>query len=77
MTTLNPVVAAGMVTALVESWIRKPKVSDLENLRFDITTVRGWFRNPATRILLVFFFTNLGAAIGTWVAGFKIYGALS
>ncbi len=77
MTTLNPVVAAGMVTALVESWIRKPKVSDLENLRFDITTVKGWFRNPATRILLVFFFTNLGAAIGTWVAGFKIYGALS
>jgi pheromone shutdown protein TraB len=76
MTTLNPVVAAGMVTGLVESWIRKPRVSDLENLRFDITSVKGWFRNPATRILLVFFFTNLGAAIGTWVAGFQIYDAL-
>jgi pheromone shutdown protein TraB len=66
-----------MVTGLVESWIRKPRVSDLENLRFDITTVRGWFRNPATRILLVFFFSNLGSAIGTWVAGFRIFGALS
>jgi pheromone shutdown-related protein TraB len=77
LTTLNPVVAAGMVTGLVESWVRKPRVSDLENLRFDITTVKGWFRNPATRILLVFFFTNLGAAIGTWVAGFQIYDALS
>jgi pheromone shutdown-related protein TraB len=76
LTTLNPVVAAGMVTGLVESWVRKPRVSDLENLRFDITTVKGWFRNPATRILLVFFFTNLGAAIGTWVAGFQIYDAL-
>jgi pheromone shutdown-related protein TraB len=77
ITSLNPTIAAGMVTGLVESWIRKPRVSDLENLRFDITTVRGWFRNPATRILLVFFLSNLGSAIGTWVAGFRIFGALS
>jgi pheromone shutdown-related protein TraB len=77
LTSLNPTIAAGMVTGLVESWLRKPLVSDLENLRFDITTVKGWFRNPATRILLVFFLSNLGSAIGTWVAGFKIFGALS
>lgn len=77
LTSLNPTIAAGMVTGLVESWLRKPRVSDLENLRFDITTVKGWFRNPATRILLVFFLSNLGSAIGTWVAGFKIFGALS
>jgi pheromone shutdown-related protein TraB len=77
ITTLNPAIAVGMVSGLVEAWIRKPRVSDLENLRFDITTLKGWFRNPATRILLVFFLSNLGAAIGTWVAGFKIFGALS
>jgi pheromone shutdown-related protein TraB len=77
ITSLNPTIAAGMVTGLVESWLRKPRVSDLENLRFDITTLKGWFRNPATRILLVFFLSNLGSAIGTWVAGFRIFGALS
>ncbi len=77
ITSLNPTIAAGMVTGLVESWLRKPRISDLENLRFDITTLKGWFRNPATRILLVFFLSNLGSAIGTWVAGFKIFGALS
>jgi pheromone shutdown-related protein TraB len=77
ITSLNPTIAAGMVTGLVESWLRKPRVTDLENLRFDITTLKGWFRNPATRILLVFFLSNLGSAIGTWVAGFKIFGALS
>jgi pheromone shutdown-related protein TraB len=77
ITSLNPTIAAGMVTGLVESWLRKPRVSDLENLRFDITTIKGWFRNPATRILLVFFLSNLGSAIGTWVAGFRIFGALS
>ena len=77
LTSLNPTIAAGMVTGLVESWLRKPRVSDLENLRFDITSLKGWFRNPATRILLVFFLSNLGSAIGTWVAGFKIIEALS
>ncbi len=77
LTSLNPAVAAGMVTGLVESWIRKPKVSDLERLRDDATTLKGWFKNPATRILLVFFFSNLGSAIGTWVAGFQIFDALS
>jgi pheromone shutdown-related protein TraB len=77
LTSLNPTIAAGMVTGLVESWLRKPKVADLERLHLDITTVKGWFNNPATRILLVFFFTNLGSAIGTWVAGFKIFEALA
>jgi len=77
VTSLNPTIAAGMVTGLIESWLRKPRVSDLENLRFDITTLSGWFRNPATRILLVFFLSNLGSAVGTWVAGFRIFGALS
>ena len=77
LTSLNPVIAAGMVTGVVESWLRKPKVSDLERLRDDATTLKGWFKNPATRILMVFFFSNLGSAIGTWVAGFQIFGALS
>lgn len=77
LTSLNPAVAAGMVTGLVESALRKPKVSDLEKLRDDVTSIKGWFKNPATRILLVFFFSNLGSAIGTWVAGFQIFGALS
>jgi pheromone shutdown-related protein TraB len=77
LTSLNPTIAAGMVTGLVESWIRKPLVSDLERLRFDITSMKGWFGNPATRILLVFFFSNIGSAMGTWIAGFQIFGALN
>jgi pheromone shutdown-related protein TraB len=77
LTSLNPAVAAGMVTGLVESWLRKPTVADLQSLHRDVTSIRGWYGNPATRILLVFFLSNLGSAIGTWVAGFKIVEALS
>lgn len=77
LTSLNPAVAAGMVTGLVESWLRKPKVSDLERLHADAMTLKGWYANPATRILLVFLFSNFGSAIGTWVAGFRIFNVLS
>ena len=77
LTSLNPTIAAGMVTGLVESWLRKPRVADLERLREDATTLAGWYRNPATRILLVFFLSNLGSAVGTWVAGLRIVGALT
>ena len=77
LTSLNPTIAAGMVTGLVESWLRKPRVVDLENLRFDVTRRECWFRNPATRILLVFFLSNLGSAIGTWVAGLRIFSELA
>jgi pheromone shutdown protein TraB len=77
LTSLNPTIAAGMVTGLVESWIRKPLVSDLEHLRYDVTSIKGWFTNPATRILLVFLFSNFGSAMGTWIAGFRIFGALA
>ncbi len=76
ITSLNPAVAAGMVAALVETYFRKPKVGDFEALQKDATQLKGWFKNPVTRILLVFILTNLGSAIGTWVSGFKIAAAL-
>ncbi len=76
ITSLNPAVAAGMVAALVETYIRKPKVGDFQQLQTDATTLKGWWKNPVTRILLVFILTNVGSAIGTWVSGFKIAAAL-
>ena len=77
LTSLNPTVGAGMVTGLVEAWIRKPTIADLSNLRSDVTSLKGWYKNHATRILLVFFFANLGSMLGTWVAGYKIFSSLS
>jgi pheromone shutdown-related protein TraB len=77
LTSLNPTIAAGMVTGLMEAWLREPKISDFERLRDDVTQLSGWFKNPATRVLLVFFFSNIGSSIGTWVAGFQIFEKLS
>ena len=68
LTSLNPMIAAGWVSGLVEAFSRKPKVKDLETLPDDIMSVRGFWRNKVTRILLVVVFTNLGSSIGTLVA---------
>ncbi len=68
LTSLNPMVAAGWVSGLAEAFLRKPKVKDLESLSDDILSVKGFWRNKVSRILLVVVFTNLGSTFGTFVA---------
>ena len=65
---MHPLIAAGWVSGLVEAFSRKPQVRDFERLQEDIQSIRGFWRNNVTRILLVVAFTNLGATVGTLVA---------
>ena len=72
ITTLNPLIGSGMVTALVQAWVRRPTVTNCEAIPESIMSLRGWYRNPATRVLLVFLLSSMGASIGmligiTWV----------
>ncbi len=68
LTSLNAMIAAGWVSGLVEAFARKPKVRDFERLSEDILSVKGFWRNKVTRILLVVVFTNIGSSLGTFVA---------
>jgi pheromone shutdown-related protein TraB len=72
LTSLNPTIGAGMVVGLVESYMRKPKVSDFETLRDDISHYSMWWKNRVARLLLIFFFSSFGSMIGTYVAGASI-----
>jgi pheromone shutdown-related protein TraB len=76
LTSLNPTVGAGMVTAAVEVWKRRPEVADFEKLREDVTEWSGWTRNRVARTLLVFFMSNFGSMLGTYIAGWSIVKAL-
>ena len=67
ITTLNPFIGIGLVTGVLEAFLRKPRVSDFENLSVDLLTVRGFFGNRVTHILLVFLFSSLGAMIGNFI----------
>ena len=72
LTSLNPTIGAGMVVGLVESYMRKPKVSDFETLRDDITHYSMWWKNRVARLLLIFFLSSFGSMIGTYAAGASI-----
>jgi len=69
LTSLNPMIAAGWVSGLVQALVKKPTVQNLEDLPRDINTARGFWRNPASRILLVVVLSNLGSVAGTFLAG--------
>ncbi len=67
LTSLNPTIAAGWVCGLIEAWVRKPRVRDLQQVAGDVTSVAGIWRNRVTRVLLVVVLANLGSSIGTFV----------
>jgi pheromone shutdown-related protein TraB len=66
--TLNPAIGVGMLTGLLEAYLRKPRVEDFEKLHNDIASIKGFFRNRFTHVLLVFFFSSLGGMAGNFIA---------
>ena len=72
ITSLNPMIAAGWVAGLVQVWIKKPTVHDLEDLPNAISSVKGFWLNPVSRILLVVVLANLGSTFGTIISGIWI-----
>jgi len=68
LTSLNPMIAAGWVAGLTEAALKKQRVKDFMDLKSDIASVRGFWRNKITRILLLIVFVNIGSSIGTFLA---------
>ena len=74
---LKPFISIGFVAAYVEAMVHKPQVSDFQGLNSDIMSIRGFYKNKITRVLLVFFLASIGGAIGNIVSiaaiGAKIF----
>jgi pheromone shutdown-related protein TraB len=64
---IHPLLGTGMVVGVVEAWRRKPSVADCERLPDDIQSLKGFWRNPVTRILLIAVASGLGTAAGFWI----------
>jgi pheromone shutdown-related protein TraB len=73
LTSLTPVIGAGYVTAFIQVMTRPPVVREFESVGDDVATFTGWWKNKLLRVFLVFFFTGLGSAVGTWVGGYEIF----
>jgi len=72
VTSVIPVIGVGMFTGIVQAYVSKPKVSDMESLQDDVTSVKGFYKNRILRVLLVFILSTIGSAAGTIIAGEKI-----
>ena len=76
ITTVNPVLAAGWFAGLVEAWVRKPKVEDLQSIPDDIFRFKGWYQNRFLKVLSVVMFANIGSFLGTFGALGNMIGNL-
>ena len=72
ISSLNPVLAAGWFSGAVQAYMRKPSVSDFESLSDDVFSLKGFWSNKVTRVLLVVVITNIGSSLGTFVGGFDV-----
>ncbi len=68
ITSLNPTIGAGFVTSIVQTFLVKPRVKDFLEIKESSFSLRQWWKNRLTRIFLVFIFSSLGSAVGTWIA---------
>ena len=68
LTSLNPTIGAGFVTGFVQALVAPPTVRDMEHVGDDLITLKGWWHNRLARVLLVFLFSSIGSAVGTFVA---------
>lgn len=66
--TLNPFIGVGLFTGMAQAWIKKPQVADMERLMTDVTSLKGWYKNKIAHVLLIFFLSSLGGAIGNFIA---------
>jgi pheromone shutdown-related protein TraB len=74
--TINPFIAIGVFTGVAQAWVKKPRVSDMETLATDVGSVRGFYKNRISHVLLVFFLSSLGGAIGNFIAVPALIGSL-
>jgi len=65
-TALNPLIAAGWFSAIVEAKIRKPSPSDFRKI-FEAESFSGMMEVPLFRVVLVAALANVGSTIGTVV----------
>ncbi len=72
LSSLNPLLAAGWFAGFVEAYLRRPNVDDFERLSEDALSLRGFWKNRVTRVLLVVSLTNIGSVVGTFIGGAEV-----
>lgn len=69
--TFIPVFKPGWMSALCESYLRKPLVEDFERIGDDSEHFTGFWKNRVIRIFLVLLLPQTGSSIGTFLVTWK------
>jgi pheromone shutdown-related protein TraB len=69
ITSLNPLLAAGWFAGAVQAYFKRPNVSDFDRLSEDVLSIKGFWSNKVTRVLLIVVLANLGSSLGTFIGG--------
>lgn len=69
ISSLNPLLAAGWFAGLVQVFMCRPSVEAFENLAEDVMSLKGFWTNKVTRVLLVIALTNVGSTVGAFLGG--------
>ncbi|MFY9447718.1 MAG: TraB/GumN family protein [Dethiobacteria bacterium] len=69
ISSLNPLLAAGWFAGLVQVFVCRPSVEAFENLAEDVLSLKGFWTNKVTRVLLVIALTNVGSTVGAFLGG--------
>jgi pheromone shutdown-related protein TraB len=72
ISALNPLIAVGWFAGLVQAYVKCPSVRDVEMLTEDIFSLKGFWYNKVTRILLIVTLANIGGSIGSLVGGLEV-----
>lgn len=67
ITSLVPFIGTGFFVGFVEAKLRKPTVEDCENIPVEAVDLKGIYKNQFTHVLLVFFMSNMGSALGALI----------
>lgn len=75
-TGLTPLIGVGFFVALVQVYMRPPRVSEFETVSEDVWKVSRWWKNRLVRVILCFLCPGIPAIIGKIIALVGIYKAL-
>ncbi|MDR2803742.1 MAG: TraB/GumN family protein [Treponema sp.] len=74
--TLSPFIGVGLFSGATQALLRRPRISDAENLTESITSIKGLYNNRITHALLVFLLSSVGGVIGNFISIPRLAGIL-
>tara|TARA_B110000483_G_C18144227_1_gene522725 strand:- start:114 stop:1289 length:1176 start_codon:yes stop_codon:yes gene_type:complete len=77
ITSLVPTIGAGVVTALLQVYLKPPRVYELEKVSEEISQPKLWWKNRVLKVFLAFLLPSLGSAIGSIIGAVDLFQAIS